>query len=98
MKLLSKFCVAWATQREADEGARSNTNDALGSCDAPSIAFTLSTRIVSRGKKRALLNMTSGLDMLALALTISREVRILLLVSYSSIFILRSRMVGSSLI
>jgi hypothetical protein len=44
-------------------------------CDPSKIALTLSQHLVSRGKKKALMNMTSGLEMLALALTICREVR-----------------------
>jgi hypothetical protein len=41
------------------------------------------------------MNMTSGLDMLALALTICREVRVFPVVVVYSTFILRSRTKGS---
>lgn len=53
------------------------------------IALSISSRLISRGKEKALMNMTSGIDMLALALTISREVWIFLISSviliYSSV-------------
>jgi hypothetical protein len=76
------------------------TTDVLHShCDHPArIALTISKRILSRGKQKALLNMTSGLDAFALALTICREVRVFPVVVIHSTLILRSRIKGSFLI
>jgi hypothetical protein len=99
MKIPSKFCIAWATHQEAEEqlGVKTNSFDQL--CDSSAVALTLSRHLVSRSKQKALINMMSGLDMLALVLTICREVCLyfLVIVSYSAL-ILRSRTKGSSLI
>lgn len=62
------------------------------------IALSISSRLISRGKEKALMNMTSGIDMLALALTISREVWIFLISSVILIYTLLSRTMESSLI
>jgi hypothetical protein len=108
--ITSNFRVAWAALKPADEQLQLTTNalDLHGADSSqivlalsasgvhPSqIALTLSTRIHSRGQRKSLMNMMSGLDMFALALTICREVRIFPVAVVHSMFILRSRIKGS---
>jgi hypothetical protein len=42
--------------------------------DPATIALALSTRLVARGQQKALMNMTSGLEMMAMGITVCREV------------------------
>jgi hypothetical protein len=99
MKILSKFWITWVTCQEAEEQLGVKTNSFNQLCDSSAVALTLSRHLVSRSKQKALINMMSGLDMLALALTICREVHsyFLVIISYSAL-ILQSRMKGSFLI
>lgn len=89
--------MAWATREERDQ-RRTADHTAVSSSDPSNVALMLSARLVARGKQKALINMTSGLDMVALALTISREVFYLISTSCRVLlmFLLLSRMVGFS--
>ena len=89
--------MTWAACREADEELGDTTTVVDQHHDPSAIALTLSRRLVSRGKQKALMNMSSGLDMLALGLTISREVHIFHLLSVIPCLFFGQEQLGLSL-
>ena len=92
-KLLNKFCVSWIAQKEKnlksdgklkeDDAKEGDDEELKGDENTESVhnpatvALALSTCLIARRHKNALMNMTSGVEMLALGITICTEVCIL---------------------
>ena len=79
-KLLHKFSVAWVAHKEKQSkeilkgGEKLNDNTTESAQDTATVALALSTCLVARRKNNALNHMTSGVEMLALAITMCTEV------------------------
>ena len=97
-RLLNNFCVAWDGRQNVGWEFESGKGKGKAPQDSASTALALSARLIRKKKTKALMNMTSGLEMLALAITICSEVsRQLQNLDEDILTGLLSRMGGSSL-
>ena len=74
MRLLNNFCVAWNGCQDVGWEFKSGKGKGKVPQDSASAALALSAWLIRKNKTKALMNMTSGLEMLALAITICSEV------------------------
>jgi hypothetical protein len=78
-KLLKKFLKTWG-EREKKLAQYSTTNappSSIDGQDPADVALALSRRLIDVVKVKNILNIESGLEMIALAMAISSEVRII---------------------
>lgn len=83
-KLLKKFLKTWG-EREKKMAQYSTTNAtpcSIDGRDPADVALALSRRLIDVVKVKNILNIETGLEMIALAMAISSEVRILQILSH----------------
>lgn len=76
-KLLGRFIRTWGDHEKtrAQFSQRDPTSSTLDAGDATEIALSLSRRLIAVSKVKSILHIESGLEMVALAMVISAEVR-----------------------